>query len=257
MKYDYTWNHIKLFADMCSRNDTDDNIVQNWVDILEVHHSNTYPFTLWPLTYKQSAVIASPSLISPKVISIKHTELNIKFYASNDIIVVCFYNSGNCELETTKSVIRGIKKQIMIYLMEHRGDEANMELMSIIFVGYGTESTLAILMSLDIGKELAKEADFMEEGENIITVDCVTFSTPNIPDEIWLNFTQIVDTNINIIHTSDHKPKPPVTCILIGGHIDGTPSLKNILKKKKTQKITINVYIDAIIQKIKVGHLTK
>ena len=141
--------------------------------------------------------------------------------------------------------------------MEHRGDEANMELMSIIFVGYGTESTLAILMSLDIGKELAKEADFMEEGENIITVDFVTFSTPNIPDEIWLNFTQIVDTNINIIHTSDHKPKPPVTCTLIGGHIDGTPSLKNILKKKKTQKITINVYIDAIIQKIKVGHLTK
>jgi len=257
MKYDYTWNHIKLFADMCSRNDTDDTIVQNWVDILEVHHSNTYPFTLWPLTYKQSAVIASPSLISPKVISIKHTELNIKFYASNDIMVICFYNSGSSDLETTKSVIRSIKKQIMIYLMEHRGDEANMDLTSIIFVGYGTESTLAILMSLDIGKELEKEADFMEEGENIITVDCVTFSTPNIPDEIWINFTQIVDTNINIIHTSDHKPKPPVTHILIGGHLDGTPSLKNILKKKKTQKVTINVYIDAILQKIKVGHLTK
>ena len=44
MKYDYTWNHIKLFADMCSSNDTNDNIIQNWVDMLETHHSNTLGF---------------------------------------------------------------------------------------------------------------------------------------------------------------------------------------------------------------------
>lgn len=256
MKYDYTWNHIKLFADMCSSNDTNDNIIQNWVDMLETHHSNTYPFTLWPLTYKQSAVIASPSLISPKVICIKNTTLTIKFYASNDIMAICFYNTGG-EFETTKSVMRSIKKQIMIYLMEHRADESNMDLLSIIFIGYGIESTFAVLMSLDIGKELEKEADFMEEGENIITVDCVTFSTPNIPDDLWIKFIDIVDTNINIIHSSDHKPKHPVTYISVGGHLDVTPSLKNILKKKKSHNITIRLYIDAILHKIKVSHSVK
>lgn len=257
MKYVYTWNHLKLFAEMCSQRDDEDNITQNWVTILEEHHSSTYPFTLWPLTFKQSAVLASPSLVSPKFINI-HERLNLKIYASNDILVVCFQtDTGEIYSLDSKKVISRVKKKIMIALMYHRGDRSNVDLTTIIFVGYGENAILAILMSLDIGRELKKEAEFMEDGD-VINVDCVTFSSPSIQEDIWNNFIHTVEKSINVIHFRDYKPRFPMTSIIVGGYGDksknkahSTPSLKNILTKNKNQKIDMSVYIDAIHSKIK------
>jgi len=257
MKYIYTWNHLKLFAEMCCQRDDKDNITQNWVDILEEHHSSTYPFTLWPLTFKQSAILASPSLVSPKFVDIRNSTVNLKIYASNDILVICFQKSNYQDQDHDhKKLIGRVKKNIMISLMSHRGDRTNMDLTSIIFVGYGENATLAILMSLDIGRELKKEADFMEDGD-VICVDCITFSAPSLHEDIWANFIDVVDKNINVVHVKDYRPRFPMTSVVVGAYSDlgknkvhSTPSLKKILSIKKSQKIEMSAYIDAIQTKI-------
>jgi len=125
-------------------------------------------------------------------------------------------------------------------------------------VGHGENATLAIVMSLDIGRELKKEADFMED-DNYIGVDCVTFSAPSLHEDIWENFIRIVDKSINVIHVKDYRPRFPMTSIVVGSHgglgqtrTHTAPSLKNIIMKKKIQKICMTTYIDAIQSKIRI-----
>lgn len=92
MKYKYTWNHISLFATICECGDSSHTIGENWINILSNHQDRTFPFTLWPLTYRTSTLMASPAIVSPMISSIpvQKCEMNVKFYRSNEVIVICF-----------------------------------------------------------------------------------------------------------------------------------------------------------------------
>jgi hypothetical protein len=110
MMYTYTWNHLLLFAQMCDCTDTKNTVTENWVNMLESHHEQVFPFTLWPLTYRTSAVIASTSLNSPALTSVsskksKESSENdsdackvvLKIYGSNEVVIMCFQHVGNHE----------------------------------------------------------------------------------------------------------------------------------------------------------------
>lgn len=96
--FKHTWNHIKLFAQMCDCQDDDDTVTENWIQMLEKQHESVFPFTLWPLTYRTSAVIFSPSLSSPTVKTLtlvpQQCRLIVKFYRSNEVIMICFQHES-------------------------------------------------------------------------------------------------------------------------------------------------------------------
>ena len=106
MIYTYTWNHILLFAQICNCEDTKSTVTENWVKMLESQQETIFPFTLWPLTYRTSAVIASTNLLSPSVTSVSRKSgegkdngdvcrVLLKIYRSNDVIIMCFQHVGN------------------------------------------------------------------------------------------------------------------------------------------------------------------
>ncbi|CAM9269379.1 unnamed protein product [Sphacelaria rigidula] len=107
MIYTYTWNHIRLFAQMCDCEDTKSTVTENWVKMLESQQETMFPFTLWPLTYRTSAVIASTSLLSPSVSTVSsksnkregddECRVILKIYRSNDVIIMCFQHVGSHE----------------------------------------------------------------------------------------------------------------------------------------------------------------
>ena len=84
MKYKYTWSHLKLFAQICGYPDTSSTIGENWVKILEKQQEQVFPFTLWPLTYRTSTLMASPAILTPTVSNINtHScEMIVKLYRS-------------------------------------------------------------------------------------------------------------------------------------------------------------------------------
>lgn len=102
MKYKYTWNHISLFATICECGDNSRTIGENWINILSNHQDRTFPFTLWPLTYRTSTLMASPSIVSPMMSSIpvQRCQMNVKFYRSNEVIVICFIHNDLLDTST-------------------------------------------------------------------------------------------------------------------------------------------------------------
>ena len=66
-RHKFSWSHLKLFAQMCNCEDDQNNVTENWIQMLENQHQSVFPFTLWPLTYRTSAVILSSSLSTPKL----------------------------------------------------------------------------------------------------------------------------------------------------------------------------------------------
>ncbi|CAM9090941.1 unnamed protein product [Ectocarpus sp. 12 AP-2014] len=91
MKYDYTWNHILLFARICGRIDDADSVTASWVQITEDHNRQTFPFTLWPLTYRTCEVTTSPAMCSP--VHIPSTDLlcnyDVKLFKCNEVMIIC------------------------------------------------------------------------------------------------------------------------------------------------------------------------
>ena len=269
MMYRYTWNHLRLFAQICNCDETNDNITENWVKMLESHHEETFPFTLWPLTYRTCAVIASPSLQSPCVKSIHTSEechVVVKFYRSNDVIIICFQHVGNHDkscMELCKfkidAVVNGhgqhssdhhsplvecehictyamIKKKVMIELMKCRqqGNEAD-NVSCIICLGYNIGAVLACFMASDLAKEFQMEAEFMSFNKPAITVDCVSFSLPNIANETyWTQFDQIVDGQIKVKHRNEYLSTTQEAHVIVG---DPFPDTTNNDKPNKVNKI--------------------
>ena len=87
MKYDYTWNHLLLLAKICGRVDDSDSVTASWIEITEEHNRQTFPFTLWPLTYRTCEVTTSPAMCSP--IHIKTADYTVKMYKCNEVIIIC------------------------------------------------------------------------------------------------------------------------------------------------------------------------
>lgn len=91
MNYRYTWNHILLFARVCGQVDDEDSLTASWVQITEEHNRQTFPFTLWPLTYRTCEVTTSPAMCSPVHISSPDLvcDYDAKIFKCNEVVIIC------------------------------------------------------------------------------------------------------------------------------------------------------------------------
>lgn len=256
--------------------DTKNTITDNWMNLLDTHHRNSFPFTLWPITYRNSAVFASTAFVSPRIVSIPNSKVQIKFYNSNDIMVICFQNNGGEKSgygfnpggrdkhgsgNYTKQFIKNVRGKIAKELgrPELSGD---IPLKYVICVGYNTEAVLAMLMSIEIVEFINIESEFFGTADDAkVKVDCVTFSVPSVVSDLWIKFSRMVDENINIVHAKDTRPKFPVNSIVVGSTHDTNPrsisisrsaSIKNLLSSRisKESRANIKNYIDALQKNI-------
>lgn len=94
MKYDYSWNHILLLAKICARIDDEDSVTASWVQTTEEHNQLTFPFTLWPLSYRTCEVTTSPAMCSPVHIPSTDSACNysVKIFKCNEVIIICIQN---------------------------------------------------------------------------------------------------------------------------------------------------------------------
>lgn len=91
MKYEYTWNHLLLLARVCGKTDDDDSVTASWVQITEEHNRQTFPFTLWPLTYRTCEVTTSPAMCTP--VQVRTTDYVVKVIKANEVVIVCIQDS--------------------------------------------------------------------------------------------------------------------------------------------------------------------
>lgn len=91
MKYNYTWNHLLLLAKLCGRTDDEESVTASWIQITEEHNRQTFPFTLWPLTYRTCEVTTSPAMCSP--IHIQTCDSSVKMYKCNEIMIICIQDN--------------------------------------------------------------------------------------------------------------------------------------------------------------------
>lgn len=256
MIYRYSWNHILLFAQMCNCEDTKTTVTENWVKMLESQQESLFPFTLWPLTYRTSAVIASTSLLSPSMSTVSNKrggedacQVFLKIYKSNDVIIMCFQHEGNhasncpelCRFNTDAikkghgvhssnkkhslvpcglmNMYSRIKKKAMIELMKFRSSEGGdkSELSCIICTGYEIGAILATFMASDLANEFKAEAEFMGLDQPTITVDCVCFSIPKVANnKYWENFGNLVDEHVSVKHREEKPVENPKPVVFVG-----------------------------------------
>lgn len=274
MIYTYTWNHVLLFAQMCKCEDTNATVTENWVKMLEHQQEQLFPFTLWPLTYRTSAVIASTSLLSPSVATVSNKkgeddcQVVVKIYRSNDVIIMCFQHVGNhagsscpelCKFNSDAikkghgthssdqkhplvpcslmNIYSRIKKKAMIELMKFRSPgEDGSNFSCIICTGYEIGAILATFMACDLANEFKSEAEFMGLEQPMITVDCVCFSMPKVANDMyWDEFESLVDKHVSVKHTEESLVKNPKAVVFVGN--------KDVpLKTKK--KLTVDFHFN-------------
>lgn len=289
MIYKYTWNHLKLFAQICGcDDDNSSSIGENWVKILEKQQEQTFPFTLWPLTYRTSTLMASPSIISPTIsnIHLNHEcEMRVKFYRSNEVIVVCFTHfkgegegltkipeeNENCEKmcvfdtmsktqnhdgdETHDSLVKcgmltlykQLKRKVLRQLRKCREQPSDMPVSCIICTGHGVGAAMANFMSMDLSTEFKMEQDFMNVDSPTIVVDCVTFSSPHLGNtRYWQQFESLIDGHINVQYAGQIGNN---THRVVIGHEDDE---ETILAGRVIKNINMETYVKEIEKKIHV-----
>lgn len=236
MIYNYTWNHIKILASICECDDNKFNISENWVNLVQDHHEGTFPFTLWPLTYRNSAIIASSSISSPELSNIyssQNCNIFVKLYKSNEVLIVCFQHkvenekdqlancddciscifkdfvSGNVD-EASDKKIKKIKMKIAakinkIIINTPKSDiidKKDNEISCIIFTGYGIGAAMASFMTRETALAQRKRQIFHNEEKPRIIVDCITFESPSnmVKDGYWDNIENVVDKYVDVKH---------------------------------------------------------
>lgn len=290
MMYKYTWNHLLLFAQMCNCEDTNATVTENWVKSLESQQERLFPFTLWPLTYRTSAVIASTSLVSPSVSTVSSRKkdqykcsINFKIYKSNEVVIMCFQHVGDhtgtcpelCKFDTGSvseghgihcrnkrqplvpcglmSMFSRVKKKAMIELVKFRSENFS-KFSCIICVGYDIGAILASFMACDLANEFKCEAEFMGLDKPEITVDCIGFSTPTVVanDVYWKELESLVDRHLNVKHVEEALQKEGKAVVFVGNKPRGRRKY-NITKRlsdKKVKNVPFSRYIDDINQSL-------
>ena len=90
---------------------------------------------------------------------------------------------------------------------------------AIICMGFDEGGVLATFMAKELALDFKTEADFMGYDSPRISVDCVSFSIPDVAnDRYWKEFDSLVDTKVHVRHTSDAKrsTKLPESCLVVG-----------------------------------------
>jgi hypothetical protein len=133
MPHPYTWNHLLLFAKLCEKVDDDDSTTASWIEIVEEHHSTTFPFTLWPLSYRTSDVTTSPSICSPMLFNLTTPvcDVSVKIYVCNEVIMVIVQNGTLSRDKDTGSLCNlpckasgGVSEDhVLDHVLDHREDK--------------------------------------------------------------------------------------------------------------------------------------
>ena len=217
MKHDYTWNHILLLAKICEKIEDSDSITASWVEIVENHHKKTFPFTLWPLSYRTSDITTSPAISSPIRLSGDDLGCNysVKMYRCNEVIIVCIQEDcikriseleccQNCNVEEEFNSFDGNSKfhslhhsksnskPLMTCKVAHNYFNLRQKSMdslygiqhetaenidSIIITGFGESSLLASCLAVDISRGFEREREFLGMESKRVCVDFIGFST--------------------------------------------------------------------------------
>lgn len=217
MRHNYTWSHLLILAKICERDDSEDTVTASWVEIVENHHKNTFPFTLWPLSYRTSDITTSPAISSPIFLSGEQLGCNfsVKMYRCNEVIIVCVQRDNgiddeltctkNCSVENDFNEFDGnskfhslqhssvlskplmvchtahnyfrIKEKAMACIYELQNSNSNDNLESIIFTGFGNSAHMASCLAIDIGRGYEIERGFLGMEKKRVSVDFIGFSS--------------------------------------------------------------------------------
>lgn len=245
MKHPYTWNHISLFAKLCENIDDNYSITASWINIVENHHATTFPFTLWPLTYRTSDVNTSPSICSPIFLQFPGTvcDIAVKIYVCNEVIIVCVQNddifdeedsncvapcgtSGlssittsdhrqrHCEDENSRllpcnvsAVYPRIKEEVLPHIYtSHMESRGSID--CVIFVGHGFSASIASCLASDIGRTFESQKEHLGLDKKLVEVDFVGFaSTPLASSGYWKSVGVSIDNYISVDLTGGKIPK--------------------------------------------------
>lgn len=236
MKNPYTWNHISLLAKLCESVDDNYSITASWINIVETHHSTTFPFTLWPLTYRTSDVNTSPSICSPIFLQFPGTvcDIAVKVYVCNEVIIVCIQNddifdeegsncvepcgvggsvsvttSGHkqrhCDDENTRllpcnvsTIYPRIKEEVLPHIYtSHMESRGSID--CVIFVGHGFSASIASCLASDIGRTFESQREHLGLDKKLVGVDFVGFSsTPLASNAYWESVGTSIDNYISV-----------------------------------------------------------
>ena len=245
MKYPYTWNHISLLARLCENIDDNYSITASWISIVENHHSTTFPFTLWPLSYRTSDVTTSPSICSPVFLQFPGLvcDIAVKIYVCNEVIIVCVQNDSvfddegsNCEapcsvagskpVTTTNHkeshseelgsillpcnvsrVYPGIKEVVLPHIYKSHTDSKG-SINCVIFVGHGFSASIASCLACDIGRTFELQKEHLGLEKKMVGVDMVGFSsTPLASHGYWKSVGASVDNYISVDVAEGKAPR--------------------------------------------------
>ena len=217
MRHTYTWSHLLLLAKICERVDDGDSVTATWVEIVEKHHEQTFPFTLWPLSYRTCDANTSTSISSPIRLSGNELECNysVKMYRCNEVIIVCVQEDAeyshldpscnkSCSIEKNFDYFDGnnnfhslrhsnSKSKPLIpcniahtyFKMKTPTMDSLYELQhgtvddidSIICTGFGKSAILASCLAADISRVYEVEREFLGMDKKRICVDFFGFSS--------------------------------------------------------------------------------
>lgn len=277
----YSWAHILLFARMCRPRQG--NITAEWVKLMEEHHASTFPFTLWPLSYRTSSIISSSAIESPILLSsvVLKVPFEVGLYTCNEVVVVCVKKNNNSDpcpesgiqehmmdrflkiKDKTMSALNGI-------LCHDQGDEIK----RIVCTGYRECSFLASCLSKEIVDLYDEEKEFMGLNKRRVNVEYIGFSDPLYTNRAyWKDFVHKIDNELTIGFIGDTRnglnsdllseiklgrdPKPSLRHWDTGLH--HKKSLRNIFRRVSADEkpsvsnhqINLDVYIEEIIKLLK------
>lgn len=239
MKYDYTWSHILLFAKVCGRIDDGDSVTASWVEVTEDHNILTFPFTLWPLTYRTCEVTTSPAMCSPIHISSDDLSCNydVKLFKCNEVMLICFQDKP-CGTTCDHPCIAEVdgdglaqesnhvdnhsfsKTEALLpchvahcyYRVEKKIKDAFYQLEGniecVICIGHGTSASMASCLASDMSRSYEAEKEFLGLDVKRVVVDFIGFSDSVVASPTyWEQCCSCIDVYISVVFKDHLKLK--------------------------------------------------
>lgn len=277
MKYTYTWSHLLLFAKMCGGVEEGESVTASWVSIIEEHHAKTFPFTLWPLTYRTSDVTTSPSITSP--IHLTSRELGcayeVKIYRCNEVVIICIqedpemkpcikcvsprdYDLGECKdnehSEKHSSVhskpllpcnvahcYMKINTIVLEALSEYQSDQTD-EIKCIICIGHDFSAMMASCLANDIGRGYEMQRQFLGLDKKDVDVDFIGFSRPILASTgYWEMFEGSIDKYITVGEKQDKNRNNSKVRLIVNPHCSNIIIDRNNRHKKHSSMRNLNI----------------
>ncbi len=234
MKHRYTWNHLLLLAKICGQADTEDSVTASWVKTTEEHNQLTFPFTLWPLTYRTCEVTTSPAMCSPLYLSTSDLlcDYTVKMIRCNEVVIICIQSSSSsssskvcnrpCRAEIhddangpgdhdknhdclSSSALLPCHTAHCFHLIKHRIKDAfyamqEEDTKSVICVGHGSAAGMASCLASDMSTTYEAERDFLGLEKKRVSVDFVGFSDKVLASPAyWNEHSSYIDNFITVV----------------------------------------------------------